>query len=74
MGTLDRFDILVYLCQANFTSGFFLSMITNHVLQPDYHIVVMQFNVDVNQINSDFQVFSTLQCLHCLKSSRNGPQ
>ena len=59
-------------CQPNFTSGCFLAMITNHVLQPNHHIVVKQSNADVNQINSNFQVFSRLPRLHCLKGSQSG--
>ena len=64
-------------CQPNFTSGCSLGslgMITNHVLQSDYHIEVMQSNVDLNQINSNFQVFSTLQRLHCVKGNQSGLQ
>ena len=43
-------------CEYRFGPGCFLGMITNHVLQPYYHIVVMQSSADVNQINSNFQV------------------
>ena len=55
-------------CQPNFTSGCFLGMITNDVLQLDYHIIVMQSSVDVNQINGDFQVFSTPKFFNLSKS------
>ena len=53
---------LAYLfsCQPNLTSRCFASMITNHTLQLDYHIVVMQSNFNVNQINTSFQAFSSL--------------
>ena len=41
----------------DFTSGCFLGMMKNNGLQ-SYYIVVMQSNVDANQINSNFQLFS----------------
>ena len=61
-------------CQPNITSGCFLGMIANHVLQPDYYIVILQSNVDVNQIKSSIQVSSPLQRLRCLKGSESGPR
>ena len=39
-----------------------------------YQTVVMQSDVDMNQINSNFQVFSRPQQLHCLSGSQIGPQ
>ena len=66
-GTLDisKRSFQVWLpglcsCEHKFSSGCFLGMITNHVLQPYCHIVVMQSSADVNQINSNFQVFFRL--------------
>ena len=49
----------------------YFRMITNHVSQPYDHIV-MQSNVDVTQLDSNFQAFSRPQRLHHLKSSQTG--
>ena len=80
LGTLKRcfrFGILVYpLVILVYPLYFrvFLGMITNYLSEPDHPIVVMQSNVDVNQINSNFKVFSKPQRLHWLRGSQSGPQ
>ena len=63
-------------CQPNFDTEkmMFFRYDNEHTLQPDHHVVVMQSNVDVNKINSNFQVFSKLQRLHCLTCGKSGPQ
>ena len=55
-------------CHSDFTSGCFLGMITNLVLQSCYHIVVMQYNSNVSKINGNFQAFSRQQSRRCLRS------
>ena len=71
--TLNRSFHVLHTClhsgDSNFTSGYFLGMITNPILQLYYHIVVLQCSGNINLINDGFQVFSGLYRQHYLKCS-----